>query len=250
MAKNFTEYARKRIGLMPRPLSLNNSERIIERLISERKNSNRDIVVVEFGFNHGNDSRHIIRLLLDKLGEKGWHFWGFDHEDYFMPENIFYGFSEDEVGIIQRNTTLLPCYFEDLAVDSSVLPQQIDYCYSNKSLSMVQREYFYPLMEQITDHISPGGVLCCSLHVYSQKDSTYFPKDDYISMLKGECQSPVSKAALFVDFESIADFTDQKYFSFISTKSGINNVVMQAGISSNESELLYENVFNSETAKK
>ena len=246
MAKNFTEYARKRIGLTPRPLSLNNSETIIEKIISKKKNSNCDVVVTEFGFNHGNDSRHIIRLLLDKLGETGWQFWGFDHKDYFMPENIFYGFSEAEVRVIKSNARLFPCYFEDLAVDATLLPSQIDYCYSNKSLSMVQRDYFYILMDQISTRVSDGGFMCCSLHVYSPKDPTYFRKDDYIDMLEGKVEAPISCGMMFEEFESIADFTDQKYFSFISEKNGRNGLVMQKGISNNESELLYENVFYSE----
>lgn len=238
MAKNFVEYAKTRIGLSPRPLSLNNSEKIIDELVANRA-PNRDIVVVEFGFNHGNDSRHIINILLQKLGVTGWQFWGYDHKNYFMAENIFYGFSDKDLQAISRNIKLIPCYFEDIAQDASLLPESIDYVYSNKSLSMVKPQYFFPLLEQIVSHIAPHGVMCCSLHTYSDKDPFYLPTEAYIKMLNDEC-------GLFRDFQSIADFTKQQYFSFISTKNGKHSFSLKKGISDNDSELLYEQAFRNE----
>ena len=147
--KDFKEYSTKRIWKEPRSLIINTFMKSIDDLMEMHQENNSDVIICEYGFNHANDSRYMCELLYERYGTSGWKYYGYDHKDYFMPEN--FGLSIGEK--YYENLNLVPCTFEEIARGEVSLPPYISFLYSSKSLSLCDDEYFVQLISRIINKV-------------------------------------------------------------------------------------------------
>jgi glycosyltransferase involved in cell wall biosynthesis len=205
--KDFILYAKHRKGLNPRPLLANNFQLVLDELIEKYNVDGKEIIIVELGFNHGNDGRFICETLQKKIGDVGWQYWGYDHKNYFMPKNIM-----DSVVANKDNIHLVPCLFENLSKDISSLPPYISFCYSSKSLSLCDRECFLQLLRNINSRILYGGSFLCSLHINNDESKKFYDYPEYLKILNGK---------VFSEFESHYSINNKRQsFIFFSYKLG------------------------------
>ncbi len=237
--KDFSVYSTNRVGLPPRDLAKNNIPQLIRDAVQKR--AGRDIVVVEFGFSHGNDSRFICHVLYQMLGERGWQFWAYDHYKHIEPSNIFYGVDGNFLSALLKNVKIIPCTFETIASGDIELPSTIDICYSSKSLSLCEKELLPQLFSKIYNSILDSGYLCCSLHLKNSGRFDFLSYDEYMELLFSNCGVLFDGDSLIESFIQGSD-----NFSFITKKSRKHNTLYLDTIGNRYCEEEYKTKYTEE----
>lgn len=223
--KDFLKYSANKYGQQPRKIAINEISNAIKKISSKKM---KDIIVVEFGFNHGNDSRYIIDTLVSNVGFTGWQYWGYDHEDYFMPENIFDYCSLR--GINESQIHLVPCTFENVAQDRVFLPRDIDLVYSSKSLSMCDSDCFPKLIQKICGQIDCCGILICSLHLRNESTPWFLTKEDYINMISNVESKDIYNAVFKKFFSRYCYEMETQTFALVSEKTLNHSIIYDENI--------------------
>ena len=231
--KDFYAYSAARKGLRPRALILNNAQSILDELRTQWEQKN--IKIVEVGFNHGNDSRFICEEAFKRFGDKGWYFIGYDYERFFMPENLI--MDESLFPNISSCIKAIPCTLEDLANNVSRLPSEIDFFYSSKTLTLCCKDMFYKLMKNICRRISSGGFLLCSLHTKVDENDEFPTYDELFQLVS--CNDG-SKDNPFHDFSIVVQpNTNDCNFAFIAKKTGCFSISENNDRFENDSQIEY-----------
>lgn len=222
MSRDYKKYSENKIGGQPRPVLQRYLTNIIIDLKMNHQKMNKDLIVAEFGFNHGNDSRFICNELDNILDGISWQFYAYDHEDFYMPENLFYGLDCKKKHDWEKKIYPYPCRFE--TIEDSILPNSISLAYSYMSLSLCNTGY-QEILERIMSKIEENGYFICALHSYTSKDPTFDTYEQLLSMIQGKRKSIVfPDTYMFESFSSLVKNDDGLCdFVFISKKTGKNN---------------------------